>query len=216
MRFVFDFYNSVWVNLRVSIRRLGVDSVWYKTLEALVSVFSGYTTKANWIYAQIWLETATENGLDLWGLRYGIRRLTGESDNDFRNRIIQRKLINTTGIPISQKRQYIADVLGIDVSEVIIQNQTGNQSMAMGETIGSLVSSRNYTVYGYVIKIPAITDSGKRQRMVELISSTNIGGNYPVFSEYSGSYESLSMGGLMGGMIRPRIGYGDGNVYSIY
>lgn len=215
MRFVFDFYNWVWVNLRVSIRRLGSDSIWYKTLFALLSVFGNYTTKANWIYLQIWLETATENGLDLWGLRYGIRRLTGESDSDFRNRILLQKAIKTSGITLLQKRQYIANILGVDISQIIVQNQTWNTSLAMGGTIGSFISSRNMTVYGYKIFVPIITVPSKRQRMVDLINATNLGGNYPMFFEATGTnYESFAMGGIMGGMIRPRIGYDE--IYSIY
>lgn len=217
MRFIFDFEKWTWANLRISIRRLGANSVWFKTLDALLGIFTAYAEKASWIYIQIWLDTATENGLDLWGRRYGVSRYNNELDSDYKIRILERKVINTSGVSLYGKRQYIASILGVDVSLITITKNTDLPKMSMGGAIGRFVGSRNYTIYGYTIRIPfLITDAIKRQRMIDLVMATNIGGNYPVFVELVDSYEPAYMGSVMGSVVRSRHRDIDNGVYSVY
>lgn len=215
MRFLFDFAGFVWSNLRLSVRRLGVESVWYKTLFALTSVFGKYSEKASWMYNQIWLDTATDNGLDLWGRRYRVSRI-GESDDDYRIRILQKKAINTSGVSLSDKRGYIASILGTDVSNVTINNNIRLSGFGMGSAIGGMVRSRNYTIYGFVIDIPFLITAAKRARMIELVKDTNLGGNYPVFVERTGEFEVMEMGTAMGRVIRSRNLSLDNGIYSVY
>ena len=217
MRFIYDFELWVWNNLRISIRRLGPNSIWYKTLKALLGIFDVYTEKANWLYSQIWLESSSGLGLSLWGKRYGIRRWNNETDDNFRARTQQYKLLTGSGITRKAKRFYVADILETDPTNITITNVYGSGSMAMGSKLGIKVQSRKMVYYGYEIRIPfEITDEAKKQRMIDLINTTNFGGNYPVFVENIGEYPVMSMGSVMGSVVRSKYRDLDNTIYKIY
>lgn len=117
-KFIFDFDSTVWKNQRSLIRKLGVDSLWYKILRSILSILNERAGRLSWLYRQMWLETSDGFGLILWGTRYKIEKLPGETDDLYRNRLLLAKLFKMSIASVSSKRQVIQFSTGLDPEEI--------------------------------------------------------------------------------------------------
>ncbi|MBV6348832.1 hypothetical protein KKQ82_07395, partial [Leptospira interrogans] len=112
-KFTFNFDSTVWKNQRSLIRKLGVDSLWYKVLKSILSILNERAVRLSWLYRQMWLETSDGFGLILWGTRYKIEKLPGETDDLYRNRLLLAKLFKMSIASVSSKRQGLQFSIGL-------------------------------------------------------------------------------------------------------
>lgn len=180
MRFEFKFDTEVWLNLRRKIRTLGVDSLWYRALSALLNgILNDRAKRASWLYRQMWLESSDGYGLILWGQRYGISKLYGESDDDFRLRIMQERALYKAGPTNANRKKvltYIYNTTNIKIERVYDWHYTiGGE---IGEPIGSINYARfAYRIYVYDVPVEKMTEAN-HYRALKFIRALNIFGNW--------------------------------------
>lgn len=174
---VYDFYTWVWMNMRRAIRSLGVGSLWYRSLDALLGVLVNRSLKAEWLLNQIFIETASGRGLDMWGKRYLLYRNLGESDYDFRVRILIEYAIRKKSPSGTQRIDILSKVLKIDTSEIRVVN-VYDYVFRVGGIVGKVCGTRNYDFFTYRIYLPALTED-MINRAIWVMNYMNIGGNVP-------------------------------------
>lgn len=180
MRFNFNFLSGVWLNLRSRIRALGLDSLWFKSLSALIgNILVERSTRASWLFKQLWLESSDGYGLTLWGQRYSIARFPGEPDDDFRTRILtERSLLKGEGSNANRKKilSYIYHTDNIRIERLCEWNfAIGGE---IGEPIGNLDFAR-FSFRIYVFDIPSTQFSqANHSKAIQLLSSINVFGNF--------------------------------------
>ncbi|MCB1158215.1 MAG: hypothetical protein KDK45_11995 [Leptospiraceae bacterium] len=180
MRFSFSFKTEVWQNLRYKIRSLGIESLWYRSLYALLNnILDDRAKRASWIYRQMWLESSDGYGLTLWGQRYSISRFYGERDDDFRLRILQERALFKAGPTNANRKKiltYIYDTSNIRIERVYDWHYTiGGE---IGEPIGSIDYARfAYRIYVYDIPSEKMTEENHKRAM-KFLRAINIFGNW--------------------------------------
>lgn len=196
--------------MRRSIRALGPASQWYMQLRVFLLVMDQRAVMASWTYNQIWLESATDIGLDLWGVRYQIQRNAGEQDESYRERLIVERAFRDGKSDLQSKRkrliQYLGDVDSADVKIQSVYNlPVAKESFYMGGPIDQPNYTRKYILFRYWIELPALSGGPTtRQKIVGLIAQLNIGGNIPEFRESQPDIDWMTMGGTMGETIGSR------------
>lgn len=155
----------------------GETSLWYKLTFAATILLNDRSDRAEWLRNQIWLDSSSDIGLDLWGQRFGIPRNYGELDDDYRARIILERMIG--GDASNKSRQQILQaIMGIDPAQIRIERVIDDH-FAMGAPIGSPVGSRDYAMHVYRIYAPCPTDYQDRvDKVSKMLDKINIGGNY--------------------------------------
>jgi hypothetical protein len=189
-----------WANMRRVHRILGRDSQWYKQLQVFLLILNERGRRASWTYNQLWLETSTDAGLDAWGIRYGVERKAGETDEQYRERLVIERSFRDGKADLQAKRkrllQYIGNIQPEELSIVsVYQIQDAQSSYAMGGRIDQAVFTRKYILYRYRIQLPGLPESQDREQLIYLISQLTIGGNVPEFREDHGAIDWMQMGG---------------------
>jgi hypothetical protein len=178
MRFTFDF-NLIWNNLRLRIRSLGSESLWYKSLHALLNfILSDRADRASWLYRQMWLESSDGYGLTLWGQRYKIPRYTGEGDDEYRARILTERALYKGGGTDANRKRIISYIL--QTQNIVIERMYDWQS-TVGGAVGEPMGSLNYARFGYKIYVydvmPELMTDTNLQRLTRLLTAVNVFGN---------------------------------------
>lgn len=187
---IFNFDRDVWSDQRRALRATGKKSIWYRIIKALSILLLERAERAVWLRKQIFLDTSDGYGLTLWGQRYEIPRYYGESDDDYRNRIISERMIARGDASNASRKKILNVVFGINPSDVQILriydyhfsvggiSDRGNEPSHKG-AIGSVVSTRDYAVYTYRIYAPLPEDlEMKLKKALSMMRDINIGGNY--------------------------------------
>lgn len=180
MGYAFDFYRMVWQNLRQKIRDLGKTSLWYRALFALLSgILQDRAERASWLYRQMWLESSDGYGLVLWGQRYGISKLYGESDDEFRLRIMQERALYQAGPTNANRKKvltYIYDTTSIKIERAYDHHaKIGGE---IGEPIGSIDYARfAYRIYVYDVPAEKLTEAN-HHKAIKFIRALNVFGNW--------------------------------------
>jgi len=191
IHFSFDFDRRIWKNMRRAIRALGPDSLFYRFLKASFNVLQTRLDRANWLFNQLWLETSDSYGVTLFGQRYKVASIPGESLESYRNRITLERSSSTRSTNKGRKALLQA-VLGIDPDTVKIVRPR-NFAFGPGAQVGSLMMSHEYASYAYRLyaPAPATPDAEKEKFALRLIESGNLGGNYPELwlDEGPGTYD---------------------------
>ena len=178
-RFSFSFVSFTWKNLRRKIRSLSSESVWFRVLSSLLQILSERSTRASWLYNQIWLESSSDYGLTLWGQRYGIPRLLNETDSDYKDRIFRERMFVGNGATNASRKKAIAFILGIPTTQIEIK-QIRN-FFGCGGVIGSPVGDLDYLKHIYRIYITGVENPEPTQieKLFSILDSINVGGNVP-------------------------------------
>ncbi|AOP32574.1 hypothetical protein A0128_00985 [Leptospira tipperaryensis] len=199
--FYFDFNSSVWKNQRSLIRKLGISSLWYKILKSLLSILEERATRLSWLYRQMWLETSDGFGLILWGARYKIAKLPGETDESYKNRLLLAKTFKLSIASVSSKRQVIQYSTEVDVNEIqyskVYESEDAKNCFVMGGALDGRMMSRKYTLYRYRFLFPKLSTSFDREALIRSMENVNIGGNVCELWEDQGSFEPFIMGGAL-------------------
>ncbi|EMO62273.1 hypothetical protein LEP1GSC133_3785 [Leptospira borgpetersenii serovar Pomona str. 200901868] len=188
-RFRFSFDSLVWKNLRRGIQQTtpspfqmnengsgGLsNSLWYRILFAFLIVMNERLDRINWLYKQIWLYTADGKGLDWWGARYGLPRNPSESDAAYLLRIIFLLEYRRLPATIATKRSLASRITGHPIDKINVE-EVFDHKYKIGDPIGSVIGSRNYCFFAFRIYIPKI-DNLKRQNLIRILDTINIGGN---------------------------------------
>ncbi|WP_061260289.1 hypothetical protein [Leptospira interrogans] len=188
-RFRFDFNSLVWANLRRSIRQTSPlpvsinengtgglsNSLWYRVLFALLIVIQERLKRSNWLYKQIWVDTADGKGLDWWGARYGLSREIGESDSSYYLRILFLAEYRRLPPTLFTKKNLISRITGLSTDQISVE-QVFDYKYRMGDPIGTILGSRDYCFYAFRIYIPSINKKS-RQNLIRILDAINIGGN---------------------------------------
>ncbi|ASV04952.1 hypothetical protein ACO2J1_02340 [Leptospira interrogans] len=207
-KFTFNFNSTVWKNQRSLIRKLGVDSLWYKVLKSILSILNERAVRLSWLYRQMWLETSDGFGLILWGTRYKIEKLPGETDDLYRNRLLLAKLFKMSIASVSSKRQVIQFSTGLDPEEIryskIYKSEEAKNCFTMGGILDQRMMSRKYVLFRYRFFFPKLSDSFNRSALVQSIENVNIGGNVCELWENQGEFDPFVMGGNLTGQFHSR------------
>ncbi len=214
MRFEYSFQNWIWKNLRRSIRLLPQTSLWYIFLESLFSYFESLIDLANWLYDQIDLNTSSGIGLNLWGKRYGLQRLVDESDLDFKNRILYNLLIYRNNLTRKRRREILSEIFGIPVDDIFIYNFTNTFTSKIGDRLAYSIYSRKAELYTYQVIFPRELTTLERERVIEFMSRTNLGGNLPIFKETLLPRDLFAMGENYNNWIQSR--YSEEGLYNVF
>ncbi|WP_016754624.1 hypothetical protein [Leptospira santarosai] len=188
-RFRFSFDALVWKNLRRSIRETSPlpipmnengtgglsNSLWYRVLFAFLIVIQERLKRSNWLYKQIWVNSADGKGLDWWGARYDVSREPGESDSSYYLRILFLAEYRRLPPTLLTKKNLIARITGLSTDQIGVE-QVFDCKYRMGDPIGTILSSRNYCFYAFRIYIPSIGKKS-RQNLIRILDAINIGGN---------------------------------------
>lgn len=207
-RFSFDFDSYVWKNLRSLIRRQGTSSLWYRGLKSILSILNERSSRLNWLYRQFWLETSDTLGLSLWGVRYGIDKRPGESDDSYRNRLLLAKLFKMAEPTVATKRQVIQYATGLSSDEIscvkIYSSEEGKSGFCMGSEVDREMFSRKYILTRYRFIFSGLSDSFDRNGLSKTVDAVNVGGNVPELWEYRGEFDPFVMGGTLTGKFQSR------------
>lgn len=189
------FKNLIWLNLRVKIRNLKENSIWYKTLFSLSKIFDNKMEIVEKLKKNIWLESATEDGLNAWGKRYRMIRLENESDETYKNRILFKRSLSKSGVSRKQKSIILEGLLLIPANSIRIENARDSSGFRIGDPIGTGIISQDYFVFSYTVFIDKELDSNQKIIAKEYIQNVNIGGNFPLFAELTPELTIFEIGG---------------------
>ncbi|WP_061244220.1 hypothetical protein [Leptospira noguchii] len=207
-KFTFDFDSTVWKNQRSLIRKLGVDSFWYKVLRSILSILNERAVRLSWLYRQMWLETSDGFGLILWGARYKIEKLPGESDDSYRSRLLLAKLFKMSIASVSSKKQIIQFSTGLNPEEIryfkVYNSEESKNCFVMGGALDQRMMSRKYILFRCRFFFPKLPDSLNRSALVQSIENVNIGGNVCELWEERGEFDPFVMGGVITGQFHSR------------
>ncbi|EMS88137.1 hypothetical protein [Leptospira noguchii] len=207
-KFTFDFDSTVWKNQRSLIRKLGVDSFWYKVLRSILSILNERAVRLSWLYRQMWLETSDGFGLILWGARYKIEKLPGESDDSYRSRLLLAKLFKMSIASVSSKKQIIQFSTGLNPEEIryfkVYNSEEAKNCFVMGGALDQRMMSRKYLLFRCRFFFPKLPDSLNRSALVQSIENVNIGGNVCELWEERGEFDPFVMGGVITGQFHSR------------
>lgn len=185
----FDFDRDVWPDQRRAVRATGKGSLWYRLLFALTLLLKERATRATWLRDQIWLDSSSEYGLTLWGQRYEIPRYYGETDDEYRARIISERMIARGDASNASRLKILNVVYGIDPADVRIERICDHHFAIGGISdrgdepgyeggIGSPVGTRDYAMHAYRIYTPLPADmEEKLGKVTGMMRDINIGGN---------------------------------------
>ncbi|EMJ92202.1 hypothetical protein [Leptospira alstonii] len=207
-KFIFDFDSYVWKNQRNLIRKLGASSFWYKVLKSILSILVERAGRLSWLYRQIWLETSDGFGLILWGARYKIEKLPGETDDSYRSRLLLAKLFKKSIASVSSKKQVIQFSTGLNSEEIryskVYEAEETKDCFVMGGALDKRMMSRKYVLFRYRFLFPKLADSFNRAALIQSIENVNIGGNVGELWEDQGEFEPFVMGGTLVGRFHSR------------
>ncbi|WP_036067407.1 hypothetical protein [Leptospira noguchii] len=207
-KFTFDFDSIVWKNQRSLIRKLGMDSFWYKVLRSILSILNERAVRLSWLYRQMWLETSDGFGLILWGARYKIEKLPGESDDSYRSRLLLAKLFKMSIASVSSKKQIIQFSTGLNPEEIryfkVYNSEESKNCFVMGGALDQRMMSRKYILFRCRFFFPKLPDSLNRSALVQSIENVNIGGNVCELWEDKGEFDPFVMGGVITGQFHSR------------
>lgn len=207
-KFTFDFDSIVWKNQRSLIRKLGMDSFWYKVLRSILSILNERAVRLSWLYRQMWLETSDGFGLILWGARYKIEKLPGESDDSYRSRLLLAKLFKMSIASVSSKKQIIQFSTGLNPEEIryfkVYNSEESKNCFVMGGALDQRMMSRKYLLFRCRFFFPKLPDSLNRSALVQSIENVNVGGNVCELWEDKGEFDPFVMGGVITGQFHSR------------
>ncbi|EMO60718.1 hypothetical protein LEP1GSC133_4436 [Leptospira borgpetersenii serovar Pomona str. 200901868] len=206
--FQFDFDSTVWRNQRSLIRKKGTESFWYKALNAMLKILEERASRLNWLYRQFWLETSDTLGLSLWGVRYGIDKRPGESDESYRTRLLLAKLFKLSIPTVATKRQVIQYATGLFADEIsyvkLYTSEEGESGFRMGSEMDRKMLPRKYILTRYRFLFSGLPDSFDRNGLSKAVDAVNVGGNVPELWEYRGEFDPFVMGGTLTGKFHTR------------
>lgn len=207
-RVTFDFDSYVWFNQRKAVRANGSNSLFYRALKIITKILENRATKLSWLYNQFWLEKSDGNGLVAWGIRYRIPKRPGESDNNYRNRILLDRLFKLSVPSVSTKLKALAVMTGLSRSQIqyinLFNNDFGRNTFRMGDEISLPMMSRKYIIYRYRFYIPILPESFDRNELSSSLENVNVGGNVPEIWEDQGDFDPFVMGGSLTGKMVSR------------
>lgn len=178
---LFDFDSLVWLNQRKRIRETGQDGIWYRALSAFLEVIKSRNEKISWLLSNLFFDTSSGRGLDLWGARYRISRLVEESDTAYKDRIRFTLSYRRKPGTIANVRSICISILECGSEEVEVLEVYNNYDNWI---MGSTIATRDYAHHAYRIYIPKTT-MVKRELLKRAIDTITIGGNYPEVWEVS-------------------------------
>lgn len=206
--FRFDFDSTVWTNQRRLIRTLGDSSYWYRVLKSLLTILNERASRLSWLYRQMWLETSDGFGLVLWGVRYKIEKLPGESDDSYRTRLLLAKLFKLSVPTVATKRQVIQYATGLPAYEIgyvkLYTSEEGQSGFHMGSEVDREMLPRKYILTRYRFRFSGLSDSFDRNGLSKAIDAVNVGGNVPELWEYRGEFYPFVMGETLTGTFQTR------------
>lgn len=111
-----DFNTDIWQKLPSTIQRLGENSFIYRFHDQCFKnlIIEKSLPELNILKNQIFLDTATAEGLDFKGEEFGVYRNTGEDDTSFRERIRLLKIIKIYGLSRYAIKLYLTFRTGYD------------------------------------------------------------------------------------------------------
>ena len=200
-RFSFDFELLVWNNLRRAIRALGSGSTWFKILSRWNGILEARAEKATWIFNQTAIETAEDKGLDWWGQRPAYsaprRRNEGESDDDYRDRLLEIRAQNSAGTTLGAKETIVQSFIpdGVVVTAENVRGSVPHQeNYRVGSNTGTRCFSRIYIRFRYRFWLGILPDTYDREKLNTVIEKVNVGGNVPEFREDRGPFLPMIVG----------------------
>ncbi|EMN91010.1 hypothetical protein [Leptospira weilii] len=206
--FSFDFDSVVWKNLRASIRKKGNSSLWYRALNSILKILEDRDSRLSWLYRQMWLETSDTTGLVLWGVRYKIEKLPGESDDSYRTRLLLAKLFKLSVPTVATKRQVIQYATSLPADQIsyvkLYTSDEGKSGFKMGSEVDRKMIPRKYILHRYRFLFPKLSDSFDRNGLSKAVDAVNVGGNVPELWEDQGEFEPFFMGGTLTGKFQSR------------
>ncbi|RHX92006.1 hypothetical protein [Leptospira stimsonii] len=207
-RFNFNFDSFVWKNQRSLVRKLGTSSLWFKILKSLLSILDERAVRLSWLYRQMWLETSDGFGLILWGARYKIAKLPGETDDSYRNRLLLAKTFKLSIASVSSKKQVIQYLTQLDANDIqyskLYESDDAKNCFVIGDTLDGTMMSRKYLLFRYRFSFPKPSSSFDRNALVTSMENVNIGGNVCELWEEQGAFEPFVMGGTLTNQLHSR------------
>lgn len=186
-RFSFDFDKTIWGNLRRNIRDKGKDSVWYHFLYViLMPVFILALPIFNFIYQQIFIETATGIFLDYHSEKYHLVRRPAEIDSVFRQRIILQRALTKQGANIKAIISVCHSFTGVTPEVVQARDSLENQNaFVMGESeMGeAYIVSHSWMTWTYNVNFPYMNGMVNWPKLKKIIEEVNFGGNEFIVTE---------------------------------
>ncbi|MDV6237763.1 hypothetical protein CH379_019210 [Leptospira ellisii] len=206
--FQFDFDSTVWKNQRSLIRKKGTESFWYKVLNALLKILADRASRLSWLYRQMWLETADTTGLVLWGVRFKIEKLPGETDDSYRTRLLLAKLFKLSIPTVATKRQVIQYATSLAADQIsylqLYTSEEGKSGFKMGSEVDREMLPRKYILHRYRFLFPKLSDLFDRNGLSKAMDAVNVGGNVPELWEDQGEFDPFVMGGTLTGKFQSR------------
>ena len=193
----------IWRNLPRYLRRLPETSYWYRVIHVLHIPFARRWERINWLYYQKWLESASGLGLDWWGIRLETPRIPGESDADYRGRLLIVYTMRRDDLSLATKVrrlvQFFTELSAENIrAESVYNTPEARNGFRMGGKLGEVRSfSRDYIYFTFRFILPDL-QSTDREKMISLIEEVTLAGNYPEFHEELGTIKYFGSGGRVG------------------
>ncbi len=202
MRFSYSFTKWIWQHLPKRILALKETSVWARVLKTLgIPLPNVLIGMANELYDAPFLRTAVGDSLDKHGESYRVRRNPGETDPDYRARLISVRQSRRSGAVKGTLKALAYVYLGV-IPEIIEALTNDGNAFTVGETViapdennppifwalnvaAALPHDALYLAFVYWIVLPDLSaQSGvQRSEFVRAIERANYGGNEPIIFE---------------------------------
>ncbi len=192
--FDFDFSNIVVKNEH---RKIKNDSKVLSFIGSLCKPFGNILYPlAQWLYSQIFLSSASDEGLDRHGDLYRIKRILFEKDEIYKDKLLSRKTIIYNAASIRGIKALTFQMLNI--VPMVIQEYYMDDVFTTGETpLGTAkLASGNYLAFVYKIILPEISVHNKRkiESYLEILSEINFGGNEYIVLEKIQTRQPFTIG----------------------
>ncbi len=151
MSFLLDFDKDIWQNQRVKIRRLGAASVFYRLLKALTAPLIARGDDLQSLLDETTIVECPADRLWVWGERLKVYREDGESDAQYRLRLLEGKYIRYG--TASEQIWLISQYSGIPSEDITWEKMP--QQYYMGGTINGVLSDRQKCFLSRRFYIPA-------------------------------------------------------------
>ncbi|MBE7413343.1 MAG: hypothetical protein HS129_15000 [Leptospiraceae bacterium] len=208
-RYLFKFDHWVWKNQRHTIRDKGITSLWYRGLKSILSILNNRSEKISWLYRQIWLDSSDSQGLAEWGIELELSKLPGESDDQFKSRLLLKEISRKTVPAVSAKLKSIQILANVDSNEIQYfsiyrSSEAGIEHFRIGGMVNSPMMTRKYILFRYRLMIPSLPDNFDRNVLIKTLEKMNTGGNVFEIWEDKGEFLPFVMGGTLTGKFNSR------------
>ncbi len=212
-RFQYSFTKWIWQHLPRRIVALKETSLWGRVLKTILKPIEiVLVPMANEFMDAIFLSTAKDEALEKHGAEYRLKKDPGETEDEYRARIISLRQARRSGAVKSTLKSLSFVYLGV-IPEIVEAFKNESNAFVVGVTpiapdeskppefwglnvMAALPHDEKYLAFVYWLILPDLSDREgvPRTEFVRAVERSNYGGNEPIIFEKRAKIKALEVG----------------------